>query len=214
MPCVCGTPSRSTIQNSGLTVTLAFVDTETTGLDPDLHQIWEVGLIVDDQERRWFLSVDLGRADSFALKVGQFHDRHPDGHDFTFTVAGSGYVHDRRTFAREFAKLTYGRHLVGAVVSFDAERLSKLLKANGACPEWHYHLVDVEALAAGWLLGQSHDSGEATDLHVAVPPWNSNELSLAVGVDPANFDRHTALGDARWAKAIYDIVIHRQKEGD
>jgi oligoribonuclease (3'-5' exoribonuclease) len=30
---------------------LAFVDTETTGLDPDVHQIWEVGLIIDAHPR-------------------------------------------------------------------------------------------------------------------------------------------------------------------
>ncbi len=41
----------------------------------------------------------------------------------------------------------------------------------------------------------------------AIPPWDSNKLSLAVGVDPDDFDRHTALGDARWAKAIYERVI-------
>ena len=35
----------------------------------------------------------------------------------------------------------------------------------------------------------------------------SNQLSLAVGVDPDDYDRHTALGDCRWAKAIYQAVI-------
>ena len=29
------------------------------------------------------------------------------------------------------------------------------------------------------------------------------------GVDPDDFDRHTALGDARWAKAIYEAVMGR-----
>jgi hypothetical protein len=30
-----------------------------------------------------------------------------------------------------------------------------------------------------------------------------------MGVDPALFDRHTAMGGARWAKAIYDAVMRQ-----
>lgn len=168
---------------------LAFVDTETTGLDPDNHEIWEVGLITlkDDgspeYERDWQLPVDLGRADPKALEIGRFHQRRQQ-------AAGLSSL---EMFANTFAHATRGRHLVGAVISFDEERLRKLLRSNGACPEWHYHLVDVEALAAG-KIGQA-------------PPWDSSELSRAVGVEPDDYDRHTALGDARWAKAIYQSVM-------
>lgn len=173
-------------------MTLAFVDTETTGLDADRHEIWEVGLIVDEREFRWFLPVDLGRADPVALRIGGFYERHP--------YSGSG-VANVRTFATDFAKLTRGRHLVGAVVSFDEERLRKLLRENGECPGWHYHLIDVEALAVGFLCGTG-PATTSTEL-----PWKSEELSHRVGVDPAGFEKHTALGDARWAKALYEAVI-------
>jgi oligoribonuclease (3'-5' exoribonuclease) len=30
---------------------LAFIDTETTGLDPTRHEVWEVGLIVQQYDR-------------------------------------------------------------------------------------------------------------------------------------------------------------------
>jgi hypothetical protein len=82
-------------------------------------------------------------------------------------------------------------------------------------------LIDVEALVAGWVsaqcMGEALDGGRGT---VGVrrpdgslnhidgrPPWDSDELSLAVGVDPEQFDRHTALGDAKWAKALYEAVM-------
>lgn len=170
---------------------LAFCDTETTGLDADRHEIWEVGLIVDDDEHRWFLTVDLGRAEPIALKIGGFHERHPNG--VRHLVNDDEYVTPLQVFAEEFADLTRGRHLVGAVISFDEERLRKLLRANRACPEWHYHLVDVEGLVAGRLGIE--------------PPWNSDKLSAEIGIDPEQFDRHTALGDARWAKALYEAVF-------
>jgi len=174
-------------------MSVAFVDTETTGLDPDRHEIWEVGLIVDDVEWEWWLPVDLGRADTAALKIGRYHER-----------IGPKLLTHHPLFAERFAELTRGRHLVGAVPSFDEERLRKLLRSNGACPEWHYHLVDVEALAVGYLAGRAQ-------IHVGPGvgglPWDSEALSLAVGVDPDRFVRHSALGDARWAKAIYEAVM-------
>jgi oligoribonuclease (3'-5' exoribonuclease) len=197
---------------------LAFVDTETTGLDPHRHQIWEVGLIVRDSlttnEYTWQLDVDLGRADPMALDIGRFHERRwPTAHsneEFKSALLGTGHrLHEplMPEWARQFVELTRSVHLVGAVVSFDAERLWKLLRRLGQCPMWHYHLIDVETLAAGWLAAPESTGWPDAPVDVHRPPWDSTELSLAVGVDPERFDRHTALGDARWAMAIYDAVM-------
>lgn len=200
--------------------TLAFVDTETTGLDPDRHEVWEAGLILryeDDTEVEycWQLPVDLGKADAVALTIGRYYERWNGfdngrtavkygGHSGKYERLGVG-AEGIAGFAAMFALLTHGAHLVGAVPSFDDAFLKRLLRANGACPGWHYHLIDVEALAAGWLA--RHSLLDHTEDFDARPPWNSNDLSRAVGVDPDEFDRHTALGDARWAKAIYDAVM-------
>jgi hypothetical protein len=175
---------------------VVFVDTETTGLDPYLHEIWEVGLIRGDREYRWFLPVDLGRADPYSLKIGGYHARHPDGDDGPLAVGDR--ITPVREFARAFAGYTRGMHLVGAVVSFDEERLRRLLRANGATPDWHYHLIDVEALATGYVAA----AGAALPL-----PWKSDDLSRELGIEITEDDRHTALGDARWAKRIYDVVM-------
>ncbi len=188
---------------------LAFVDTETTGLDPDLHQIWEAAVIVDGQEYEWQLPVDLGRADAVALRIGHFHER------YLFDVDEGGRHVERQAvpldvFAAEFALLTRGRHMVGAVPSFDDERLRKLLRANGACPEWHYHLIDVEALAVGYLNGRWWSDGNRGGVEMALP-WRSDDLSRECGVEPPNDeDRHTALGDARWAKRLYEAICGEQ----
>ncbi len=212
-----------------MTTPVCFVDIETTGLDPDYHEIWEVGLItpvlgqtvredglVGWNEQIWQLPVDLSKADPMALNIGQYHDRRlPRGSLVPLDV-----------FAAEFARDTRGLHLVGACVSFDADRLWRLLRANGECPMWHYHLIDVEALAAGYMAGcraavaaAAIHTGEAlwagtpawkaTEGPDHCPPWRSTDLSRAVGVEPDDFDRHTALGDARWAKAIYEAVMGR-----
>lgn len=210
--------------------TLVFVDTETTGLDPDRHEVWEVATITrspdgSQAERVWQLPVDLSKADPAALRIGRFHERRwgpaRDPHSLyanqegekqrdEAVLAKERYVVDpfdmERWAAFFSALIPPGAHLVGAVVSFDEERLRRLLRRNGQCPMWHYHIIDVEALAVGWLRGRLDADDER--LALARPPWMSDDLSRhVVGVEPDAFDKHTALGDARWAMAVYDAVM-------
>ena len=190
---------------------VCFVDCETTGLDPDRHAIWEVGLITPDgAEHLWQFPVDEMSADPVALDIGRYWDRHWSTDNDVDPLDATYHAHERKSrrknfpsegrsirpsqsWARYFRDLTAGCHLAGAVVSFDEERLRRLLHSAGVLHRWNYHLVDVEGLAAGAL---------GVD-----PPWDSEELSRRIGVDPGKFDRHTALGDARWAKAVYGAVM-------
>jgi len=193
--------------------TLCFVDIETTSLARPFSatpgEVWEVGLIVRGEndlgdpyeiERTWMLPVTLEHADPVSLDIGRFHDRHPQGDRY---LGPSGHLTRIDAFAHELGELTDGAHLVGNVVSFDEERLAAILVAHGFDQmPWHYHLVDVEALAAGWL------STEQATLGAARPPWDSQVLADALGVEiPSAEDRHTALGDARWARDLYDAVM-------
>lgn len=192
---------------------LVFIDTETTSLRAD-RRAWEIGLIIrrpghPDHAQSWFISaadLDLGGADLMSLKVGRFHDRHPE-------YVRNPALEPRRPFGEEetlqkVEELTRGAHLVGAVVSFDAEVLAERMRWHGICPSWHYHLIDIEAMAVGYLHRERarDGSGREMDGSLTALPWNSNDLSRAVGVDPDGFDRHTALGDAKWARAIYDAI--------
>lgn len=212
-------------------MTVAFIDTQTTGLDPDRHEIWEVGLILPDgRELEWRLPVDLSRADPIALNIGRYHERAAmdvPSNQGTIERTLLGERTDGEVFiiprlfmpkwATIFVDLTRGLHLAGAVVSFDTDRLWRLLRANGECPMWHYHIIDVEALAAASIItafatcqevGNPEADGPTQEqAMLAFPPWKSSDLSRAVGVDPDDFNHHTALGDARWAAAIYRAVM-------
>lgn len=173
---------------------VVFIDTETTGLEPDRHEVWEIGLIRGDtgEEIQWAIRPDLSKADPGALRINRFYERVPA------SWSSPHYVAER------LAILTAGKHLVGAVPSFDAAFLERFLRRYGQAPAWHYHLVDVEALAVGRLTAMvTHEAGIPLR-----PPWDSRALSRALGIpeQPAA-DKHTALGDARWAKAIYDKVM-------
>lgn len=192
---------------------ICFIDTETTSLRPD-RRAWEVGLIVrepdaPDAEHLWYVDdrdLDLGNADLMALKIGRYHDRHPDvlfAANPHHTIANVARCRSERDVMAEVERLTRGAHLVGAVPSFDAEVLAARMRAHGICPSWHYHLIDVEALAVGYLASVPPGPGGA-DLEL---PWDSDALSAALGVTVSDDERHTALGDARWARAIWDAVM-------
>ena len=194
---------------------LCFLDTETDGIHPN-RRVWEVAIIRRDdagqRERHFFVGIDMKFSDPFGLQVGGFWDRHPAGRRLSGRDNGgipSEPVLSQHDAAREVMQWTFGAHLVGAVPNFDAEVLSGLLRSYGFLPSWHYHLIDVEALAVGYLRGRVAGAGAAgaTREEVTTPPWSSDELSIAVGVEPAtDAERHTALGDARWAMHIYDAI--------
>jgi hypothetical protein len=181
---------------------ICFVDVETISLERDHRHVWDVGLIYPEngvwKERSWLLAdVPIGESDPRALEIGQFFNRHGGAH--------TGTPRDR--FAHDFSKLTWGLHLVGAIPSFDEERLYRLLRANNACPGWHYHIIDIEAMLVGYLAAQARIDARPELLELATPPYRSEDLSRAVGVDPDQFDRHTGLGDCRWTKAMYEAVL-------
>lgn len=216
---------------------LCFLGTETTSLhrpsSPTPGEVWEVGLIVrqpdgTETEHHWFLPVTLEHADPVSLDIGRFHDRHPQGYGYRGRD-GTPFFTPFVFVEMLLRVIPEGAHLVGNVVSFDEERLAAILHRHGVeRPPWHYHLVDVEALAAGWLAGARRGYHDAADVHgppaevmwagtqtwaamegpAPAPPWDSSELCDAVGVaEPSDEDRHTALGDARWARDVYDAVM-------
>lgn len=186
-------------------MTLVFLDTETTGLDRERHQVWEIGAIVrtedvGDIEYQWMLRPDLRTADPTGLRIGRYYERmgavrasYPGGSCWRVKhpVDTGGYAMDE--VAAELARLLDGVTLVGAVPDFDAEILRRWLRRNGQAGTWHYHLVDVETLAAGALRRP--------------PPWGLDDLLADCGLVYDEADRHTALGDARMVRDLYDAVM-------
>lgn len=179
-------------------MTLVFLDTETTSLRHD-RRVWDIGLIIrTDQgaqrEHQWFVDLDdldLGNADLMSLKIGKFYERHPQARTDTETARHS-YV-DESDVMEGVEVATRHATVVGAVPWFDTDVLGQRMRANGICPSWHYHLVDVETLAAGYLRKP--------------PPWSFDDLLKEFGLAYDEADRHTAIGDARMVRDLYDAVL-------
>lgn len=134
-------------------MTLVYLDTETTGLDPNLHEVWEVAWAVDDgpiiSGSVWHR---LENFDPKALEINGYHERI----DVIEPVDGD-----------DLYKALHGATLVGANPAFDAA----FLRARWGEAPWRYRMLDVEAYAMP-LLGYSEPKGLATiaaDLGVEAP---------------------------------------------
>lgn len=169
----------------------AFVDIETTGLDPDVHDILEVGVVLEEPETQleevhFSLAVDLRAATPEALKVNKAVERKREL--------------EKLRMNPQHAALTLSHVLDGVVFignnpQFDAAFLRGFLRSRGLEPTWQYHLVDVKALA-GMALGLK-------------PPWKTERLLESLGLNTTV--EHTALADAHMARDIfYAAYKHRQ----
>ncbi len=198
---------------------LVFLDTETTGLADDC-EIWEIGLIartvVDlnakdgiaaqtrDIEYSWQLVPDMRTAEPTGLRIGRYYERQlpilrniAPGQGIGDRAGGgsTGVVHTA-LIAGHVARLLDGATIVGAVPNFDTQHLTRWLRSYNQSGTWHYHLVDVETLAAGALRKP--------------PPWGFDDLLATFGLTYDEADRHTALGDARMVRDLYDAVLAGQ----
>ncbi|MFF4791909.1 exonuclease domain-containing protein [Streptomyces sp. NPDC001276] len=176
---------------------LAFVDTETTGLDPFQHDPWEIAVIFRegdlDTEHVFRIQPDLTNAEPKALEINRYHER---------TSAPNWQWHNRRNATERLYGLLNGVILIGSNPGFDAEMLAHLFGRYYDQPKpWHYRPIDIATLAAGYMWALD------PELMAKDPgPISSRWLSRQVGVEPPGTDGHQALVDARWAKAVYDAV--------
>lgn len=200
---------------------LAFVDTETTHLDAELGDAWEVAVIVrdfDDNEPRdteyaWQIRPNLATADPEALKIGGYLERFavPVHAEAAWTGYEDGPVlpMTRNEVTGAILNVLGGAVLIGSNPGFDDRFLRKLLGPGSA--QWHYRPVDIATLAAGRKLGMTEvarRTGAKPLPSDEVPfPFSSRALSRWTGVEPPGPGvAHTALGDARWARDVFDAV--------
>lgn len=180
---------------SSLDVQLIVVDTETSGLDPHIHEAVEVAWHnLATGERDSFVPVHdprkiLAAADLKALQVNRYIDRlatapqDPDGPKRLFAAFGSRYKTERLTFAPDVPRIALGAVNPG----FDAPFLTKLLRAAGP-PGWHpapwdYRMRNLADFAAG-VFGLPLDQ-RLPSMH---------DICDLFGIEPGN---HTAADDVR-----------------
>jgi hypothetical protein len=171
---------------------LVFLDTECTGLDRDAD-IWEFGAIrrhADGTESR--LHIFIAHDETKAARLprsfrADYLSRCPE----TDSLVPQ---HKAAMMIAEF--IGDDAVVIGAVAAFDSHRLAVLFDRHRlGTPSWLYTVVDVNALATGYL--------RALGEPVAFPA-QVESVGRRLGVNAEDYPRHTALGDASFAQAIFD----------
>lgn len=177
-------------QNAAEPLPPVFVDIETTGIDPRRSKPYDITIIVPQPPRR-------PRVIQLMLPVTALDCDEGIPRDlYLRNLPGLPKPTDPAVAARIIAEATAGRVICGNNVRFDVNLLTDLLLDNGITPTWHYQLDEIESRAA-------------QKLEAGPPPWKSDALSAALGVDPKKFARHTSVGDARWSMRQWEVLVGR-----
>jgi oligoribonuclease (3'-5' exoribonuclease) len=175
---------------------LAFLDCEFGGLDPELHDITEIGVVVTD-----YRLAELG---SREWKVIARPER-------VSAEAGAIFGYDAERWAREgvpvrqalteLAALLPAGHTVipaGQNVRMDMLFLEKAYKACGIALPFDYHVIDLATLFYAWSLV----SGET------VPALSLRQAASVAGLSRTGTEHH-ALEDARLTLDTFRHFIGR-----
>lgn len=185
---------------------IVFLDTETTGLDHRIHEVWEVAAILrgdSDREFQFQLPLVAPRtADPMALQINNYYDRS----EFAYKRVDSFTAQE--DFVVGLHRMITGAVIVGSKPGFDMEFLEDLFRRFNLTPMWHHHPIDIQSFVAGYLLGTPTPDGMEPSRvmqEALALPFSTSKLSEAIGV-PVPTDRHAAMADARWVRDMYDKI--------
>jgi len=166
-------------------MSIVFVDTETTGLNPFIHEVISVGYVIETdgeivKEVEFSVPFDVDKADPKALEVNGWGTRHfPE--QITVEEAALKIVDDWDSLA-----------IMASPTHFDLGFILALLTKAGRTPSWsHRQVVDFRSFYLGtWFREADYSALGLRDL--------SERLEV-----PMPSDRHGALVDAKWLREMY-----------
>jgi len=197
---------------------LAFIDLETTGLDPERHEIIEIGAILARQiqpqqdrlksnfnhAKKW-LKFDFNSRrgpiveviEEFELKV--IPERIEDADPQALRI--NGYTPEKWTDAMSLGKAieivaekTQDAIMIGQNVTFDWIFLSRAFVRVGIQNKMHYHRMDLMSMAFARLYNVPE-----------MQRFSLRELCIYFGVE--NEKAHTALSDIRATYEVYKKLL-------
>jgi DNA polymerase III subunit epsilon len=160
---------------------LAFIDVETTGTDPNVHEIIEIAAIIvrlkddtltiTDQIDLKVQPKHIESADPVALRVNGYNEA-----DWLFAVSLEEAM-------KSFAQKVEGAVFVAHNVIFDHAFVSAAFERTGVENTMHYHKLDTISMAFGVL----HNSDDMSKLSLR---------ALCQHFEIENKDAHSAYADA------------------
>lgn len=163
----------------------AYLDVETTGLDPSVHEIIEFGVCYSDGRPGYNLQVkplNLDAAHPRALEITGYNDNE-------WRMA-----FDPSEAAQRIADALRGYVLVGHNVNFDISFIQALLDRYGINARLGHHKVDTITLAYEHLVP------------VGLKSVSLKNVCLFIGIKPEG-DVHRAMAGAARARRVYQKLV-------
>ncbi|HVN37601.1 MAG TPA: 3'-5' exonuclease [Myxococcota bacterium] len=173
----------------------AFLDCEFGGLDPELHDITEIAVIVTDERLAELASAEwkvAARAERISAEAAQI-----SGYD---AAAWSGAPHVRTALTELSALLPAGKTVVpaGQNVRMDVLFLERAYRNCGLPWPFDYHVIDLATLFYAWSLV----AGEP------VPALSLRQAAATAGLIDGAVP-HRAMADARLTLDTFRHYIGR-----
>ena len=177
---------------------LAFIDTETTGLEPGLNRVIEAGLqlvdVTSSEMKVHFSTVLRQRVDlktchwsAEAFKVNGYRDDHPDWADAPW--AGSPKACTRWQY---FSDMIGQSILCSQNVAFDRDFIAAELVRLGIKPRWDRRVVDLQAFSA------------VAAIKLGLPKFGLHQVYDALG--GPKLQEHRAMADIERGKFVFEKV--------
>lgn len=180
---------------------LAFIDVETTGLDPAKHELIELGCVVVRQVPQKGKGAAMEVLHEVDLKIKMEHPELADKESLMI----NGYTPEKWKDAlplmeamEQFAEKVRGATFVAHNLLFDYGFVEAAWKKSGVKNPMHYHKLDTISIAFAKL----YDDPK-------VEKFSLRFLCEYLGVE--NKNAHTALSDARATFEVYKKLLEEKK---
>lgn len=172
---------------------MAFVDVESTGLDPDVHEVIEYAIVrvnpAGEETLRW----------ATKIKPSNIEAAHPKALEVNgYTEAAWADAPTMQEVGHEIADGLEDCVLVGHNVAFDEAMLKGNLKRAGIDRRIPYHKVDTVTLAYEHLVPEGLESLSLDNIRKFLG-WSSEGA-------------HTAMKDVEDAMRLYNQITSKQRE--
>ncbi len=175
---------------------LAFVDIETTGLDPDKNEIISIGCVLVSQD--WTKSSPAFETlEEFELKIKPEHIENAD----PVALRVNGYNEADWVFGytlleamKIFSKKTEGAIMLAHNITFDYLFIDRAFRTTGIENKMHYHKLDTISIAFAKLHGDED-----------IDRFSLRNLGEHFKIE--NKNAHTALSDARATFELYKKLM-------
>lgn len=176
---------------------LVFLDVETTGLNPDKHEIIEIGCVIASQ--KWEgRKMTLTHVEEFELKVKpeRIHDADAqalrvNGYDPSEWI----FAYNLKEAMTILAEKTKDCIFVAHNACFDYMFIEKAFRTTGVENKMHYHKIDTLSVALGKLGSVG-----------AIDKYSLRQLCDYFKVE--NKNAHTALADSRALYEVYEKMMN------